>query len=1013
MIPAPPFYGSLCIGQRFSDIITKTEYYFDWQRELTMTDEIFNFSIGNLSTTNMSNIEHSKYPALCRAGADHKAVSMRTFSRLTFIGAVLVAALVLFPGTALTQPDMPESLNATVGGELTWEDPNNGSITHYEYRLSTDNGITWDPDWTVIANSNATTTSFLPTGLTYGISYTIRLRAVDGNNTASEPAAKTFTPLLPAPSNLVAHRPHSGRVDLEWDTNFEVTQYRVDVDPGTESRVISAAAGPKTVATIRGLTNGTEYTFRVVAVDDSDDSLETSMPSSVNAEPREAPDGDGVTIWPERLTVPEGGSADYTVALNTQPTAEVKITVGRGGAGGDLDLEASTDELTFKSDNWDDDPQTVTVSAAEDDDGRAGITSFTHSVSSTEGNPYNGIGAGGVRAIESDNDPVGVTVWPQALRVPEGGSASYTVKLDTQPSEDVTIQVTSDQLSDEDLTAITEELIKDELIFTDRLIFMVSTWDEPQTVTVSAAEDADRLDGVATFSHSSASNDEDYYDLTIAPVTATEADKDRTRPRVTITSAAAAPVTGPFEVTIRFSENVYGFSLADIAVRNGTAAHFKKRSSRTYTVTITPAASGEVRVEVGANVARDRARNGNRPAVPFVIAAALEAAALQSRFESPAAGATVSGIDLIRGWTFAEAADVEIAEVVVYIDGQRETPIPCCSERPDVQAAYPAYPAANTTASGWGLTYNWGELAAGTHTLRVVATSSQGDTWESGVHTIRVLKPGDVVFADRFSLATAEVWLEDERLVLDGVMIRDKASQEAQEIEARYGWQTAAQGLRLVETTPLAAAPVESVRAGVARLLAGLAAWGRWLLNPGRVTAAAGLTAAYEAPADQAVVAGVGLIRGWAFADMGRELATVSLRIDEAASGPVPCCSRRPDVAAAYPDEGGALDSGWGLVFNYGNLAVGAHTIGVRITTEAGDVETTEHAVTVVQLGGYAFVDVFDVSGAEVWLEGEEIVLSGVEVRDKATQATQLVEVRLRWSSVTQGLTIVGSEPVP
>lgn len=65
MIPAPPFYGSLCIGQRFSDIITKAEYYFDWQRGLTMTDETSNFSIGNLSTTNMNNSESSKYSAPC------------------------------------------------------------------------------------------------------------------------------------------------------------------------------------------------------------------------------------------------------------------------------------------------------------------------------------------------------------------------------------------------------------------------------------------------------------------------------------------------------------------------------------------------------------------------------------------------------------------------------------------------------------------------------------------------------------------------------------------------------------------------------------------------------------------------------------------------------------------------------------------------------------------------------------------------------------------------------------
>ena len=462
-----------------------------------------------------------------------------------------------------------------------------------------------------------------------------------------------------------------------------------------------------------------------------------------------------------------------------------------------------------------------------------------------------------------------------------------------------------------------------------------------------------------------------------------------------------------FAVTITFSEPVVGFEQADLQISNGRVTAFTAASPRVYRATLTLAEAGQpVVVEVSADVAEDQAGNGNQPAA-FVIAAPY------GRFESPADGATVSGIDLIWGWTFAEAAGVEIADIVVYIDGQHETTIPCCSLRGDVHAAYPDFPAANTTASGWGLTYNWGNLAAGAHSLQVVATSSQGVRWESAVHTIQVLKPGDVVFADRLSLAPAAVWLEAEELVLDGVVIRDKASQQEQAIAAHYGWRTAAQGLRLVATAPVEPAPLETGRAGVSRLLAELGAWGRWLLSPARVTATPGLTAAYEAPADQAVVAGIGLIQGWAFAAAGSEIATVTLRIDGAASGPAPCCSERGDVATAYPDELGALDSGWGLVFNYGNLAAGAHTIGVRITTEAGGAETTEHTVTVVQLGGYAFVDAFDVSGAAVWIEGEEIVLSGVEVRDKATQATQLVEVRLRWSSVTQGLTIVGSAPMP
>ena len=99
---------------------------------------------------------------------------------------------------------------------------------------------------------------------------------------------------------------------------------------------------------------------------------------------------------------------------------------------------------------------------------------------------------------------------------------------------------------------------------------------------------------------------------------------DRTRPTVAITSEAAAPLSEAFTVTIRFSEPVEGFELEDIEVSNGTASNFNKVSSRTYTATITPEETGEVRVEVRSNVARDRAGNRNRVAEPLVIEADLQ-----------------------------------------------------------------------------------------------------------------------------------------------------------------------------------------------------------------------------------------------------------------------------------------------------------------------------------------------------------------------------------------------------
>ncbi len=545
-------------------------------------------------------------------------------------GVAFCAALLLFPGTALAQPsallsftttDSSSALGASI--RLTWSYPSNGNpFNHYEYRVSTDGGAVWNPDWTVVPGSDTSTIQFNLTGLTYGIEYTFQLRAVAATPGIADvpgPAATaTGTPLRPAPTNLKAYL-YSGRVDLEWDTNSQVTEYRVDTEVTSTNALhassrISAGLGPLTTTTILNLTNGTGYTFTVVAVQGT---LDTSEPSSVNATL-----GAGVTVWPPSLTVREGGSAGYTVTLDTQPTDSVTITVDESKPANDPDLTADPETLVFTRLNWNT-PQTVTVSAAEDDDGEAGIAQFLHDVVSDDIG-YDGIGVGGVRLTEADNDSIEVTVSPTTLSVPEGGSATYTVRLGTKPLYDVTVEATRDQRSDDDLT-VSSDTDTDMVTDSVTLIFTDSNWNMEQTVTVSAAEDdADELDGVAIFSHGTASFDDDYYPLDVDSVTATEADNDdQTRPSVVITTEAAAPVGGAFEVTFSFSESVKGFELEDIQVSNGTASNFNRVSSRTYTVTITPEKSGEVRVEVRSNVAEDRADNGNRAAEPLVIEADL------------------------------------------------------------------------------------------------------------------------------------------------------------------------------------------------------------------------------------------------------------------------------------------------------------------------------------------------------------------------------------------------------
>ena len=120
----------------------------------------------------------------------------------------------------------PTTLLATVGAGqigLNWDNPNNTLITKYQY--STNGGTSFND----ITGSSATTTAYTVTGLDNGTEYTLAVRA--GNDSVNGQAATvTATPLLPAPTNLVA-TPYSERVVLEWDTGGEgFENYQITIE---------------------------------------------------------------------------------------------------------------------------------------------------------------------------------------------------------------------------------------------------------------------------------------------------------------------------------------------------------------------------------------------------------------------------------------------------------------------------------------------------------------------------------------------------------------------------------------------------------------------------------------------------------------------------------------------------------------------------------------------------------------------------------------------------------------
>ena len=178
-------------------------------------------------------------------------------------------------------------------------------------------------------------------------------------------------------------------------------------------------------------------------------------------------------------------------------------------------------------------------------------------------------------------------------------------------------------------------------------------------------------------------------------------------------------------------------------------------------------------------------------------------------------------------------------------------------------------------------------------------------------------------------------------------------------------------------------------------------------------SAEAAITAVFESPGDAQPVAGITTVSGWAFdTELDSHISRVTLLIDETLRLDIPCCAERGDVQRnfpAFPAEQ-TLNSGWGTAFNWGVLSAGVHTLRVEIETTSGELFSTQtRTITVVKPGDFAFLDSFDLSAADASIVGTQLVLKGVEVRDKTSKQTKTVDVRFRWFQNSQSLGATGS----
>ena len=252
-----------------------------------------------------------------------------------------------------------------------------------------------------------------------------------------------------------------------------------------QSQNVTVTAGTSTgQLTITHAATSTDTSYNNISI--------SSVTVTISQPPTPTPD---ITFSSPSLTVNEGGSSSYTVKLDTNPGDGITVRVDIAGhSGTDLSLnDASLDFTGGTSGNWNTE-QTVTVTAGQDNDTNDDGETLVHTAS---GGNYDGVSKN-LPVTIVDNYPStspGVTFSTMELDVTEGGSSqSYTIRLNTLPSNDVTIRATAT----DDVT-----VSKDDSAFaqTTDLTFTSENGTTPQIVYVKAGPDTDTENDDVTITH--------------------------------------------------------------------------------------------------------------------------------------------------------------------------------------------------------------------------------------------------------------------------------------------------------------------------------------------------------------------------------------------------------------------------------------------------------------------------------------------------------------------------------
>ena len=507
-------------------------------------------------------------------------------------------------------PGKPADLTATAMGrhqiDLAWTAPLDGgsAITGYKIESSTDGGTTWSD---LVADTQSDVASYSHTGLSPNTTVHYRVSAISalGTSSASDPADDT-TDDFPEVTVQFGQASYTLAEDETVNVTISLSEAPLQETVVHITAAGQGGAGPSDYSVPASVTfnaGDTEQTIAFEALEDTDDDDDesvklgfgTPLPPKVSLGARTETtlsigdnDNPVVTVMftTGAHTVAEGGTQQITVTVSADPERTMIIpitaTPQAPATTGDYSVPAS---VTF---NATETSRTIIFSAAQDQ-----VDENSESVNLGFGTmPDPQVSAGSpdeVTLTITDDDTADIVISPASLTVGENDTASYTVKLATEPTVNVFVAITGH--SGTDLAPN-----KTTLTFTD------TSWDAAQTVTVTAGDDDGAGNDAATLTHTASGGeyanimkelpvqveDDDTVNIVFDPASLTMEESDSASYVVALSTQPTATVT----VTISGHSGT-DLTLSGTTLTNDTLTFTETTWNTVQTVTVAAASDDD------------------------------------------------------------------------------------------------------------------------------------------------------------------------------------------------------------------------------------------------------------------------------------------------------------------------------------------------------------------------------------------------------------------------------------